>query len=121
MRRKSLPVVEKTKVEVDCCVRRPKDAVKVLAGQPEVSPHHAIADGMACIQDCDIVGDIRPVMRDVKNRHTCPSTLGDQLKKMADRDMDRVFREGIEQTLKVTNYEQDSGQTGRQREPLKQQ
>jgi hypothetical protein len=56
---------------------------------------------MARIQDCDIVEDICPVISDMKNRHACPSTLGDQLKKMADRDMDRVFREGIEQTLKV--------------------
>jgi hypothetical protein len=56
---------------------------------------------MARIQDCDIVEDICPVISDMKNRHACPSTLGDQLKKMADQDMDRVFRERIEQTLKV--------------------
>jgi hypothetical protein len=59
-------------------------------------------------------------MGDVKNRHACPSTLGDQLKKMVDGDMDRVFREGIEQTLKVISCEQDSSQMGSQREPLKQ-
>ena len=90
------------------------------AGLPEVSPHHAITNGMARVQDCDVVRDIRPIMGDVKYRRACPSTLGDQLKKMADRDMDRVFREGIEQALKVTSCEQDSSRMGSQREPLKQ-
>jgi hypothetical protein len=54
---------------------------------------------MACIQDCNVVGDVGGILRDVKNSGTPPPTLGNHLKKMTDRDVYRVFGEGVEETL----------------------
>ena len=69
-------------MELDCGIGCSKCGVEMSARQAEIRSHHAIANGMVSVENCNIVGRIGCVLRDIEDLRAGPSVLGDDLKKV---------------------------------------
>ena len=70
-------------MELDCGIGYSKCGVEMLARQAKIRSHHAIANGMAGVENFNIVGSIGCVLCDIEDLHAGPSMLQDDLKKVS--------------------------------------